>query len=273
MNEINEIHPSFSRVSEGLKITFDVTTYRHMLAEYGDNLLDAGKEEYISQLPRYLIAQCPICDKPYYAAFDTHSLKPNMFYPPNFSYLFRSDSKEKKCGHFVAVARFINLNGFMPKEYTRWHNRLGDIPVVTPGMLSNNFEYAVIHGLPICRIEDDVFIPRYSVYFVTYYSRFAHQTIKERREELANLPNIDNDLLEFLDGSFLGRMNPLAKDLSYWVKEEKLFWLDYQTESLKTSDVDVFPYQNITGRGKSYHYLQKSGWPWKNWFNKDGFIR
>lgn len=272
MDKPSQSNSYFADISKLLQIKFEVEEYRKLIEQFGENLLRAGTTDYLNRLPQYLIASCPFCHVPYIASFDTHSLMPNMFYPTNFRSLFRDDAKEHKCRHFVAVARFINLNGELPQEYARWHNSLGDVPVVVPILIKEDYEAAVIHSLPICRVEKDDFVPRYVVYITTYYSTSVDKTIKARRAELASLPNIDNDILTLLDGSFAAREEPIVKDLAHWVRIKKLYWLDLQTNELKTGALNNFPYDSIDGVGKSYHYIRKSRLPWNSWRYPNGYI-
>lgn len=272
MDKPSQSNSYFSDISKSLQIKFEVEEYRKLIENFGENLIRAGTTDYLNRLPQYLIARCPFCNVPYTASFDTHSLLPNMFYSPNSGSLFREDSKEHRCRHFVAVARFINLNGELPQEYDRLHNSFGDVPVVVPIMIKEDYEAAVIHSLPICRVEKNEFVPRYVAYITTYYSKSVDKTRKARRAELANLPNIDNDMLSLLDGSFAAREEPIVADLAHWVRKKRLYWLDLQTKALKTGELNNFPYGSIEGVGKSYHYIREPRMFWNRWRYPNGYI-
>jgi hypothetical protein len=78
--------------------------------------------------------------------------------------------------HFVGLSRITNLHNQVPSEMNYFSNPYGEIPYVTYWLLPEQVEsYAVLHALPVCRIEDGQFVPRYTYFFVSYFSESATQ--------------------------------------------------------------------------------------------------
>jgi len=156
--------------------------------------------------------QCNICE-----SLDTHSLLGWHPHPDRWDFVYTSrregldDAEEQKrleqiiegtaqpdqfwaatfeatpqrvdCSHFVAVQYFINLHGVLPKEVQYFSNQ-SEVPFVMPVFLPEDIEsYAVMHSLPICRIEKERFVPCYSVYLLTYYSARPQKLWERRRAE------------------------------------------------------------------------------------------
>ena len=120
---------------------------------------------------------------------------------------------------------------------------------VTPEFLFDDPpSVAVMHSLPICRIEADNFVPRYLLYTLVYYSKNAARTLNKRRSQPDQDPGNDP---EFYPATF-STVGP-GLDLESWARRGKLLWLDPDTLAL-TSWGDGgkahFPYANIRGYGK-----------------------
>ncbi len=254
-----------------LQITFTVDEFQSIAQQpqyqhvRGFRPSKAGNE-YWKRLPVYLSARCPLCDALYEERLDTHYL--GDWYPsPNLCEFIYTDketveSKELgtedelrfvRCSHFVAVQHFINLHGIWPKELRAFSNR-SEVPFVMPEFLPDDVEScAVMHSLPICRIEDEQFMPHYSVYFVTYYSAKPHVLWRRRKDKAKKC----DDGMHFpMMSTWRGVELVEAWDLVYWVTKSKLLWLDlYQPDlPLKAGPVEDFPYSNIEGIRKSHMY-------------------
>lgn len=149
---------------------------------------------------------------------------------------------QEVCPHFVAVHHFINLNGVIPTEVDV---DLGcEVPYVIPVLLPDDIgSYAVMHALPICRVEGGAFVPRYSLYIITYLSADPPEII-QRRWQIAPGWN-------FLIGpGYFHHIEKEAWDLTRWVAAGKLQWLDPDEPDLplRTGPAEDFPYARIEGR-------------------------
>jgi hypothetical protein len=257
-------------VNRHLQITFTVPEfqsiaqkpqYRHV----GEFAPHRAGIEYWGQLPVYLIARCPLCDTLYEERLDTHYLggwSPDPYLWKSV-YIYKGTVERKelgeedelrciRCPHFVAVQHFINLHGVLPKEVQYFSNQ-SEVPFVMPEFLSGDIEsYAVMHSLPICRIESDRFVPRYSVYLMTYYATKPHELRKRRMAEAKKHDPMHFPMMEVWRGVELAE----AWDLASWVAKGKLLWLDLDQPDLplKAGPVDDFPYGNIEGIRKTYRY-------------------
>jgi len=64
------------------------------------------------------------------------------------------DEEPRGCQHFNRVQSFVNLEGFVPVEVQSYETIL-HVPFVMPFYLPDDVpSIAVIHSLPVCRIED-----------------------------------------------------------------------------------------------------------------------
>jgi len=213
------------------------------------------QEAYLQNLPDYVIARCPLCSSTYSAHLDTYSLR--YWGPPcQGRSVFSERAQEINCSHFVAAHHFINLSGVMPTELN--YTELGcEVPYVIPVFLPDDIEsYAVMHALPICRVEDGQFVPRYSVYMITYYSE-EPSTLMERRWQVSSSECI-------LVGGLRRRS---SWKLTNWVQSGKLQWLnpDVPDLPLRTGPVEAFPYVNIQGH-KQFSNIYKNGKWWDQSF-------
>lgn len=274
-------HPSFFRVKKQIQITFSVDTYQSLISARRSVYPNEQPSPYWEGLPRYRIAVCPFCTAVYSSLVDTHSLAywitsidsgrnssvENVFYHADHA---------ARCRHFAGVQTFINLNGHLPTETTGLSNKSGDIPIVLPGLLESDTEtLAVMHSLSICRIEDDAFVPRYSAYTVTYYSKnplTVRGQVLDKKYAHVDFAQQDGYHPGYLyDDSSLIESKPAAGDYLYWIKKKKLMWLDLDDPelSLISSSVEKFPYKNVEGLGRGWRYLQrpkpKYRWQRRNW--------
>ena len=125
--------------------------------------------------------------------------------------------------------------------------------------------YTVMHALPICRIEVDRFVPRYTLYTLTYYSATEDvKTLFERGRE-------------FCTWSFVCRPpgdpeeDPRWWDLNYWARTGRLHWLasDHPLLPLQKGPPDAFPYSNIYIPPDAFH--PKSKGPSKEYSHRNKF--
>lgn len=239
-------------MQEQLKLTFTPEEYLALItsdAFQSKIVLDHNfVSEYWSRLPWYKIAQCPICGAAYSSVVNTHSIHKWHTSAQVGGRVFSVTHQKTGCEHFVSVQVFFNLNGFYPTETNYFDNESGDVPVITRELLEMNGQevYAVMSSFPVCRIENGVFVPRYSVYTLTYYAQEA-QIVKKQRNSQSSV---------FFRSSGFMKKDPQSADLEYWVKQGKLYWLDLDdpTLPLRKSDVSKFPYAGIQGYGRGFTY-------------------
>lgn len=226
---------------------------------------------YWSYIPQYLIARCPICKQPHTQQVDNYSL---WHWNANKSMKHVNyDEHPQYCEHFIGVQSFLNFNGQLPTQTELRDKRLRsaepEVPFINPYLLPDHLEsYAVIHALPVGKIEGDNFSLPYTVYSISYYGNpweevFAHclfqwtkpYKIKQR------FNNYRRALRWGLHWEEASQM-PLAWDLMYWVNKGKLHWLDLeklndgipQLELPLNNPTSSFPYLNISGVKHAYIY-------------------
>jgi hypothetical protein len=254
-----------------LQITFSVAEFlsiaqRPQYRRVGDFAPSAAGIEYWERLPVYLIARCPFCGSLYEERLDTHYLGGWLPSPFLWDFVYTSremaenkelgkadEQRSVRCPHFVAVQHFLSLHGVLPTELKGFGNQ-SEVPFVMPEFLPADIEsYAVMHSLPICRIENDQFVPLYLVYLVTYYSTAPHVLWRRRK---ARAQEYEDGLHFPLMETWRGVESAEAWDLPHWVAKGKLLWLDLDQPDLplKAGPVEDFPYGNIEGIRKTYRY-------------------
>lgn len=160
---------------------------------------------------------------------------------------------------------------------------MGDVPTITPSLLPDDIPAAaVMHGLPVCRIENGAFIPRYSLYMITYFANDPTTIWQRRKTEMdriaASRAADGADFaqhISWVNTSCACRKNPLQCNLAEWVSKDKLYWLDLQSRELplRHGKVEEFPYATISGYGQPYIYLRQGTWPWDKWRYPQGRIQ
>lgn len=249
-----------------LQVTFSPESYRLILAKHQRGQIvtrfsaDLAGPDYWSVLPTYLIARCPFCASTYTSTIDTHSLTGWAPHPEDYRSVYNSEHQQIGCVHFVGVQTFVNLLGQKPVELDYYSSHL-DVPFVTPTLLPYNLPaVAVMHSLPICRIEREKFVPRYIAYTITYYAleplilRVRRRT--ENEATVANNPTFHPTLLYTNSEA---TAHPETFDLAQWVSHNKLRWLDISSPDLllKSGPANDFPYTNIEGYRR--HFIYQAG--------------
>lgn len=208
---------------------------------------------YRSKLPVYLLARCPLCGSPVSESVDTFSLAGVGWWlngPDGFGWFGRSPqvgaytlrcpepSYQARCDHVRALVYGVNLNGIFPDDARpRTYVVIGsERPGVLRPFMEQADSYAVIHTLPVGRLDDEEWRPRYTVYFVTYFSA----DVTAYRRSLTQDP---------LASGFCWPYDLLDYDLSPWLRAGKLFWLGAEAEDypLLQEPVAEFPYGNLDG--------------------------
>lgn len=219
----------------------------------GPDIASPHTPDYWRSMPTYLLARCPLCGGTYTAKLDTYSLQ-YWLYPFYGEHVYGKDHQKIDCSHFVCVHHFINLNGVAPREvpYTELYS---EVPCVMSFFLPDDVEsYAVMHALPICRVEQGRFVPRYSLYAMTYFSTDP-RLLRGRRWQAVVQPESHHPPF-VRTPNFRDRDGDTWWDLPRWVRAGKLLWLDAGDPALplRVGPVEAFPYVNITGRREQRSY-------------------
>jgi hypothetical protein len=127
---------------------------------------------------------------------------------------------------------FLNLHDKQPKEVEYMENNTGEVPYITPWNFPDGLEsYAVLHALPICRIENTQFVPRYTVFSIAYFSRDLDLLFRHFSTE-AEAAGVKDDP-EYYPATVWppGNMNThqydeSLYDLTAWAERGQLGWLD-----------------------------------------------
>jgi hypothetical protein len=197
--------------------------------------------DYWNNIPEYLISRCPLCGGTYCAQLDTYSLQ-YWVRPEHGESVFAGFVQTIECDHFVRAHHFINLNGLKPAELKEQKTFGCEVPYVHPFWLTDDIpSFGVIHALPICRPEGERFMPRYSLYIITYYSENPAEMLERRWNAakawgaLLTPRNFPNQAEIF--------------NLVRWVKARKLQWLDPRDTGLplRNKPAGAFPYANVQG--------------------------
>lgn len=139
-----------------LQITCTPTEYLRHLKD-----LPYGRRETTVILPQYLISRCPFCKRERSAPVDTHSIyswnnpsgSDSGHYFAHYSTVKKAYHDQPGCKHFSRVQRFLNLEGTVPVEQSSFDD-VYHVPFVMPFYLPDDQpSAAVIHSLPVCRIE------------------------------------------------------------------------------------------------------------------------
>ncbi len=212
---------------------------------YQDNEYTREVWKYI---PRHIIARCPLCGAVCTEQVDTYNLQ-DVIILGSRSNKFKHHAA---CEHWLGEQGFVHLNGVIPDFY---HGG-SEVPYVTPSFLIDDPpSYAVMHCLPLYRVEKDVFVPRHLLFVVTYYSQ-SPQILQQRRDEVRSQP--DMKPLPPMSTWIEVRGYKEAWDLVRWVREDKLWWLDLERDDLplRNSPVSEFPYAGIKGIQKGFTYVK-----------------
>ncbi len=213
------------------------------------------KEDYWRIIPAYIYAYCPICRFPCREQADTYSLRvwggANNLRDALFSIAQWHLSPLPRCLHFLGIAKFYNLHNQTPDELDWFQQETGEVPVVTPWLLPDDIEsYVVLHALPICRIENNQFAPRYTVFVLTYFSQNPPEVLRRVYSEESADP-------EYLPAVLVTSKFP-GPSLAEWAARGKLGWLDLTQPDLplrigKGAQLPEI-YHNIQGSLEKYRW-------------------
>lgn len=221
-------------------------------------------------LPEYTVAECPICAYRLQSLVDTYSLIGWGSFRGLVQSLYRSDMdsitagpvsqgtpKFAHCAHFFGIHEFLNLHKVPPPNTDYWSNRTGEVPYITPWFFPDDVPtYAVLHALPICRIEEGTFVPTYTVFSVTYFSQDRKEILTRWRERVKNEglgdPEYYPSLLAIPHSYSAYAWRSAQHDLVTWTHQGKLGFLDITQPNLPLSigkGIELPEiYRNIQGR-------------------------
>jgi hypothetical protein len=227
-----------------LKINQTVEQYKTWIA----NKFPLQDSAFLNQLPAYTFARCPFCSVENVERLNTYSA-----YGWSVSYgraVFNSRLVVHHCNHFTLVQSFFHFHGIWPAEAKGLFGP--EVPHVIGHLLESDRCLAVIHALPICRIEDQAFVPRYTLFMVSYFS--------ERPEEAYDA--VIKFSVDYVEPGVAWVFIPPPNScehwwhLGQWVSTGQLFWVDGNDPALgiRTHDISAFPYIDITGRTRPYFH-------------------
>lgn len=112
---------------------------------------------YWEHLPKYVIARCPICQANYTGKLDLHSLGAgwSTSHAKAGKSFFSEKHEQLGCNHFLAVQKFVHLNGMIPSELNSYAAQL-HVPFVMPYFLKpKQVCYAIIRHFNLGRLESE----------------------------------------------------------------------------------------------------------------------
>ncbi|MBN2257476.1 MAG: DUF2283 domain-containing protein [Anaerolineaceae bacterium] len=210
------------------------------------------KQEYFQRLPIHFFAQCPYCDSPVLQPLDSFSLL--GFHPAlkiDELYWGRAWDEGKpprqRCRHALLSTFSVNLEGQGPDDLPGWALRVvwgaqarefDAAPIVMVWPLIARQTSAVVHALPMGRLDDPEPIHRYTAYCTTY---FVGDESNLYEDEMW----VPNDLGDAATGGVR-----IDTDLLKWVRAGRLYWMDPEdTSRLVKGPAEEFPYANIQPQG------------------------
>jgi hypothetical protein len=262
-----------------LKLKCEPEEYKRLGYSYrNQNGLAPRKDpNYLQIIPSYLYARCPICQTDCYAKIDTYNLRclgfldtklrldGGFILSPDYPYAY-----QPTCEHFLGTHSFRNLHDIEPFELGEQsefpiHFMNGEAPLITPWFVRDDVEsYAILHALPCCRIEQNKFVPSYTLFILTYFSSQPRLLINLHYAEEFKTMEEDSEYYP------LNVQQPFANvaseeagseyDLSHWAAQGKLGCLDYRESDLPLliGKDTILPeiYRDIKGRRYSFLWYE-----------------
>lgn len=224
-------------------------------------------ETYQSQLPIYTLAICPWCGAAVREAIDTFSLMGLGWWfdePLGFGWFgrrkfdehylmpkeFTEVSYQGHCDCVQAVMYGVNFQGILPEDVQVTQIvTSSERPSVLRSFMECDGSMAVLRTLPIGRIDDDHWQPRYTVYFVTY---FNPDPLVYKRALAPQNPNHKD---------FVWPYHQLDYNLQPWADAGKLLWLNPMEQLVATLPAEVLDPSGLIGRwGIKYGRLRLIPW-------------
>jgi len=203
------------------------------------------------RLPLVLISRCPFCNQPMWSGVSTFSLNDSFWYRGYSS--GRDEVKpEFRCPHLFCVDGALNLNGYQPTEQFGAHvthpediYMAAEIPFVKPRVLNLPTMVAVVHRFSVAE--------KYTAYPIVY---FVEQAPDQHEFCIGWARTEYFDSIKGGNGFTISakRSDKLDFGLDKWVRRNKLFWLDPNSEDhpLVKGLPDVFPFGSESGRENPY---------------------
>lgn len=220
------------------------------------------RQEYLRRLPFHFFAQCPYCGASVLQALDSFSLL--GFHPELKSNELLADRiwheglpPRQRCRHTLLTMVAVNLHNLLPDDLPEWAllyrwgmgrggGHFDSAPHLIVWPLIAQQTSAVIHALPIGRLDDPEPIHRYTAYAITYF--FSDET-----NLYADEMWVPTDLGDAATGGVWH-----DTDLIKWVKAGRLYWMDPKdTSRLVQESEEEFPYANIQPQG--WYEIAKGG--------------
>ncbi len=250
---MGKVDTLLARAARHLRIELSPTEYEVLCDPFRDGRGDHSPpyrdneqtRHFWKHIPEYVTGRCPLCGACDTEPLDTYGNLHSWGHSEESFY--RNAQRHIGCEHFVGVQTFIHLNGIVLNKYSG----SPEIPYVMPIFLAHDPEsHAVIHCLPICRVEEERFVPRYLAFMLTYYSLEPQALFDENAKRWE--PGM----------GMVRRMFPWESDnnLSHWVTRGRLWWLDLDQDQddlpLRNEPVEEFPYANIEGIRTRFSYIK-----------------
>jgi hypothetical protein len=145
----------------------------------------------------------------------------------------------------------MNYHGIFPDEDVREY---AEVPYVSRQLVNGVDEaYAVLHALPVCKIEGNIFEPRYTVFLVSYFANDVKIIYEKHYIEEYRIGQGDP---EYFPANLI--MKKSIYDLADLAQRGLLGWLDYTRDDLPLiiGEGSQLPdiYQNIEGQRYDYHW-------------------
>lgn len=204
----------------------------------------------LEQLPTYITARCPFCQAANRERLDTYSLYTwDIRLQRTGLAVYGNDETPvvERCPHFALVQPFLHLHSMPVADEEQVLTYRG--PFIIGHLLEKHDCQAVMHALPICRIEGERFTPRYTLFTVSYFTRQPPEAIRQaarayHRDRYApgwKTPLVETPPCACRHWSYLGD----------WVKAGQLHWLETADPllPLRTTEAAAFPYSNILNFG------------------------
>lgn len=257
---------SHLELSHLLKIRCTSQEYARLRKGMKDQRLHPDHPEvraYLDLLPEYIYARCPLCGAVCIEHIDTYELP--LYFPffknkLNGRYILeRGFPFDAPCPHFLGIHPFFNSHG-QPLGQQSFTNNSGDVPFVTGSLFQDEMSnYVVLHALPVCHIEDEAFVPRYTLYMLTYFCTNPHLKIKQHYEEQYKFGKGDD---EFYPGDMVDNVDYVRGDdvynLQLWAARGLLGWLDFTDPDLPLRIGSNMPlpelYRHIVGFRQRYSW-------------------
>ncbi|MBE9126181.1 MULTISPECIES: hypothetical protein [unclassified Coleofasciculus] len=205
--------------------------------------------------PWVLVSRCPYCNKPIRQLATIISLRERVWYQ-NYGDGRTGNDDIRGCSHLFCLDGALNLHGHQPIETRQpapgaFNKRItiaAEVPFVKPRVLNLPTMVAVIHSLPVAE--------QYTVYWTAYFTQQmppkSEFCVPFARIGYTEIEDTDYDEDYTIEGT---RCDAQEYDLTQWIEQEKLFWIDPddETNPIVSNSAANFPYSNISGRKHPYY--------------------